>query len=118
MTESSLDLESWVHHRVGTVVVGKYTLDRVIGIGGMAAVYAATHRNQAEFAVKMLHPDVSSREDIRSRFLREGYIANSVKHAGAVRVVGDDVAEDGAAFLVMELLDGTTVEDIWFRNED
>ncbi|MGD0529010.1 MAG: serine/threonine-protein kinase [Polyangiaceae bacterium] len=118
MTEQPEDLESLVHHRVGSVVVGKYRLDRVIGIGGMAAVYAATHRNQAEFAVKMLHPELSSREDIRSRFLREGYIANSVKHAGAVRVVDDDVAEDGAAFLVMELLDGTTVEDMWFHNED
>ncbi len=118
MTEQPIDLESLVHHRVGTVVVGKYHLDRVIGIGGMAAVYAATHRNQAEFAVKMLHPELSSREDIRSRFLREGYIANSVKHAGAVRVVDDDVAEDGAAFLVMELLDGTTVEDMWFRGDD
>jgi len=115
MMEQAVDLESLVHRRVGTVIVGKYTLDRVIGIGGMAAVYAATHRNQAEFAVKMLHPDVSSREDIRSRFLREGYIANSVKHPGAVRVVDDDVAEDGAAFLVMELLDGATVEDLWFR---
>ncbi len=118
MTEQPIDLESLVHNRVGTVVVGKYHLDRVIGIGGMAAVYAATHRNQAEFAVKMLHPELSSREDIRSRFLREGYIANSVKHAGAVRVVDDDVAEDGAAFLVMELLDGTTVEDMWFRGDD
>jgi eukaryotic-like serine/threonine-protein kinase len=117
MMEQAVDLESLVHQRVGTVIVGKYTLDRVIGIGGMAAVYAATHRNQAEFAVKMLHPDVSSREDIRSRFLREGYIANSVKHPGAVRVVDDDVAEDGAAFLVMELLDGATVEDLWFRGD-
>jgi len=117
MTEQTVDLESLVHQRVGTVIVGKYTLDRVIGIGGMAAVYAATHRNQAEFAVKMLHPDVSSRDDIRSRFLREGYIANSVKHPGAVRVVDDDVAEDGAAFLVMELLDGATVEDLWFRGD-
>jgi serine/threonine-protein kinase len=118
MSEQPFDLESLVHRRVGTTVVGKYHLDRVIGIGGMAAVYAATHRNQAEFAVKMLHPELSSREEIRSRFLREGYIANSVKHAGAVRVVDDDVAEDGAAFLVMELLDGTTVEDMWFRGDD
>lgn len=110
-----VDLETSVHERVGTTVVGKYRLDRVIGIGGMAAVYAATHRNQAEFAIKMLHPDVSSREDIRSRFLREGYIANSVKHPGAVRVVDDDVAEDGSAFLVMELLHGASVEDLWFR---
>jgi serine/threonine-protein kinase len=112
--EQEVDLETSVHARVGTVVVGKYRLDRVLGIGGMAAVYAATHRNQAEFAVKMLHPDLSSHDDIRSRFLREGYIANSVKHPGAVRVVDDDVAEDGAAFLVMELLHGCSVEDLWF----
>jgi serine/threonine-protein kinase len=112
--DPEVDLETSVHARVGTVVVGKYRLDRVIGIGGMAAVYAATHRNQAEFAVKMLHPYVSSRDDLRSRFLREGYIANSVKHVGAVRVVDDDVAEDGSAFLVMELLQGASVEDLWF----
>jgi serine/threonine-protein kinase len=117
LTEQALDLESLVHGRVGTTIVGKYRLDGVIGIGGMAAVYAATHRNQAEFAVKMLHPDLSSKEEIRGRFLREGYIANSVKHPGAVRVVDDDVAEDGAAFLVMELLDGTSAEDLWFHAE-
>jgi serine/threonine-protein kinase len=115
--KQEVDLETSVHARVGTVVVGKYRLDRVLGIGGMAAVYAATHRNQAEFAVKMLHPDVSSRDDLRSRFLREGYIANSVKHPGAVRVVDDDVAEDGSAFLVMELLHGSSVEELWFHNE-
>src|SRR5580704_6304980 len=103
--------------RVGTVLRGKYRLDRVIGAGGMAVVYKATHRNHAEFAVKMLHPELSIREDIRSRFLREGYTANAVKHAGAVRVVDDDVAEDGAAFLVMELLDGISAEDLWFECE-
>lgn len=79
----------------------------------MAVVYKATHRNQAEFAIKMLHPEFSMREDIRSRFLREGYAANSVKHSGAVLVVDDDVAEDGAAFLVMELLRGAPVDEIW-----
>jgi serine/threonine-protein kinase len=117
MTEFEVDLESSVHARVGTVLVSKYRLERVIGIGGMAAVYAATHRNQAEFAVKVLHNDLSARDDVRSRFLREGYIANSVKHSGAVRVVDDDVAEDGAAFLVMELLHGASVEDLWFHAE-
>ena len=113
--QEEVDLETIVHERVGSVVVGKYRLDRVLGIGGMAAVYAATHRNQAEFAVKMLHAELSQSEDVRSRFLREGYIANSVKHPGAVRVVDDDVAEDGSAFLVMELLHGVSAEDLWFR---
>jgi serine/threonine protein kinase len=78
----------------------------------MAVVYAATHRNKKRFAVKMLHPELSIRDDIRTRFLREGYVANSVEHPGAVAVLDDDVAEDGAAFLVMELLDGIGVEQL------
>ncbi|MGH7437822.1 MAG: serine/threonine-protein kinase, partial [Polyangiaceae bacterium] len=90
--------------RVGTVLQRKYRLDRVLGVGGMAAVYAATHRNKKRFAIKVLHPELSVREDIRRRFLREGYVANSVGHAGAVAVLDDDVTEDGSAFLVMELL--------------
>src|SRR5580698_8604706 len=96
--------------RVGTVLRGKYRIDRVLGVGGMAVVYRATHRNQAEFAIKMLHPELSMRERLRQRFLREGLAANSVKHPGVCAVVDDDVAEDGAAFLVMELLIGTSVQ--------
>jgi eukaryotic-like serine/threonine-protein kinase len=112
VTEKSA-LEELVRARVGTTLKGKYRIDGVLGVGGMAAVYKATHRNQAEFAIKILHPTVSFREDIRQRFLREGYAANSIKHAGAVLVVDDDVAEDGSAFLVMELVRGTDVEALW-----
>ena len=78
----------------------------------MATVYAATHRNQAELAVKILHPSISLREDLRTRFLREGYLANSVKHPGAVLVMDDDIAEDGSAFLVMELLRGSSAQEL------
>ncbi len=101
--------------RVGMLVKGKYTLDRVLGIGGMATVYAATHRNGKEFAVKVLHAELSMRSDTRTRFLREGYLANRVSHPGAVAVLDDDVADDGAAFLVMELLHGQTLDAIWER---
>jgi serine/threonine protein kinase len=99
-------LEERARGRLGTVLRGKYRLDSVLGVGGMAIVYRATHRNQAEYAIKMLHAELSLNDDLRARFLREGYAANSVKHPGVVRVVDDDVSEDGAAFLVMELLDG------------
>jgi serine/threonine-protein kinase len=101
-----------INARVGTTLVGKYRIDAVLGVGGMAVVYAVTHRNQAEFAIKMLHPELSLRASVRTRFLREGYSANSVKHPGAVRVVDDDVAEDGSAFLVMELLQGIAVDTL------
>jgi len=108
--------ESWserrARERVGTMLRGKYRLDRVLGFGGMAVVYAATHRNQAQLAVKMLHPELSVNKEIRARFQREGYVANSVKHPGAVLVVDDDVAEDGSAFLVMEMLNGASVDEL------
>ena len=108
-----LTMEMRGDERLGRVLRGKYRLESVLGVGGMAVVYKATHRNQAEFAIKMLHPELSRDEHIRGRFLREGYAANSVKHPGAVRVLDDDVAEDGSAFLVMELLDGMSCEQLW-----
>ncbi len=82
----------------------------------MAAVYAATHRNQKRVAVKVLHPELSMHAEVRARFMREGYAANTVDHPGAVAVLDDDTAEDGAAFLVMERLEGAEVEDLWQRH--
>lgn len=97
--------------RVGQTLCGKWRLDRVIGIGGMAAVYEATHRNRNRVAIKLLHPALSLEEGTRRRFLREGYVANTIRHPGAVQVLDDDVTEDGVAFLVMELLSGESVEE-------
>ncbi len=102
--------------RVGKVLCRKYRIDHVLGVGGMAAVYSATHRNGRRVAVKLLHPELSIREEIRRRFLREGHAASAVNHPGVVVVLDDDVAEDGAAFLVLELLDGQTAEEIWEQN--
>src|ERR1700760_1993981 len=101
--------------RVGTLLKGKYRLDEVLGIGGMATVYRATHRNRAQLAVKVLHPELSVRAEVRARFLREGYASNSVVHPGVVRVVDDDV-EDGAAFLVMDLLEGIDADSLATRS--
>jgi serine/threonine-protein kinase len=110
MTGSSSHAERRAATRLGAVLRGKYTLERVLGVGGTAAVYLGVHRNGHRVAVKILHPELSIDDDVRARFLREGYAANSIGHAGAVRVLDDDVAEDGAAFLVMELLEGETLE--------
>jgi eukaryotic-like serine/threonine-protein kinase len=96
--------------RVGSVLRGKWTLDRLLGVGGMASVYAGTHRNGKRGAVKMLHLELSNDADARKRFLREGYVANQVNHPSAVSVLDDDVSDDGSVFLVMELLEGATAE--------
>jgi serine/threonine-protein kinase len=96
--------------RIGTVLRGKWHLDVLLGIGGMASVYAATHRNGTRAAVKLLHSELSVNEQVRTRFLREGYVANAVGHDGAVKVLDDDTTEEGGLFLVTELLDGETLE--------
>jgi serine/threonine protein kinase len=98
------------HARVGQVLRGKWRLDRLLGVGGMAAVYAATHRNGKRGAVKMLHLEAASDAEAHRRFLREGYVANKVEHPGAVSVLDDDIAEDGSVFIVMELLEGETAD--------
>ena len=97
-----------VESRVGQVIKGKWRVDSLLGTGGMAAVYAATHRNGNRIALKVLHLPLSVDAGLCRRFKREGYAANAVNHPGVVRVLDDDVTEDGAAFLVMELLEGET----------
>ena len=109
------DADSQAQARVGTVVDDKWTLERLLGVGGMAAVYAAKHRNGARAAVKVLHPDLSRHKEVRERFLREGYAANRVEHPGAVKVLDDDVVasgpEAGTAYIVMELLEGESLQE-------
>ncbi|MBI4956489.1 MAG: serine/threonine protein kinase [Myxococcales bacterium] len=95
--------------RVGELAK-KWTLDRLIDVGGMAAVYAATHRNGHRVAIKVMHKHYAAMPEAKERFLREGYVANKVGHPGAVRVLDDDVLDDGTPFLVMELLLGEALE--------
>ena len=87
--------EERARKRIGQVLSGKWTLERMLGIGGMAAVYAGKHRNGAKAAVKVLHPELARHKEIRDRFLREGYAANRVEHPGAVAVLDDDVVQGG-----------------------
>jgi serine/threonine protein kinase len=95
--------------RVGQTLNDKWRIERLIDVGGTASVYAATHRNGRRAAIKVLHPTAAANPEVRRRFLREGYAANKIDHPGAVAVLDDDIAEDGAPFLVMELLDGESL---------
>jgi serine/threonine-protein kinase len=96
--------------RVGTTLRGKWRLERLLGVGGTAAVYAARHVNHGgHAAIKIIHKVVAVDSEERRRFLREGYAANAVGHPGIVRVLDDDVDESGAIFLVSELVEGETL---------
>ncbi len=71
--------------RVGSVIRGKWTIDGLLGVGGMAAVYAASHRNGQRAALKILHVDFARDKAICERFLREAYVSNKVNHSAPFR---------------------------------
>ncbi len=101
-TEAEEDAD--LRARVGGVVGGKWRLDALLGSGGMAAVYRARGPNNQHAAVKILHPEMARKKDVRERFIREAYVANKVGHPGAVAVV--EHSDSPEAYLVMELLEG------------
>lgn len=98
-----------VQRRLGATLRGKWTLKRVLGVGGMAAVYVAEHKIGRQDAIKILHPDVARSKQIRDRFEQEAHAVNRFRHPGVVEIRDIDVAEDGSPFLVMELLEGESV---------
>lgn len=111
MSAGAVDIHALAAARVGQVLRNKWRLDGLLGVGGSACVYAATHRNGKRGAVKLLRAELATNDEVKRRFLREGYVANRIEHPGAVAVLDDDTAEDGSVFLVMELLEGQTLED-------
>ncbi|WP_437575593.1 serine/threonine protein kinase [Sorangium sp. So ce887] len=97
--------------RVGTIFHGKWRLDALIGAGGMAAVYAATHHVGHRVAIKVLHPESAVSRELRARFEQEALAATRLGHPAAVQVLDIDVTEQGEPFLVMELLDGESLRE-------
>jgi serine/threonine protein kinase/tetratricopeptide (TPR) repeat protein len=102
------ELEKAAHARVGEVVAQRYRIDRLLGIGGMGAVYAATHLALGKtYALKILH-DVYGRDpDIIDRFVREARSATQTGHPNIIDVLDIGTMEGGDLYFVMELLEGT-----------
>lgn len=96
--------------REGQLIGDRWRLDRLVGVGGMAAVYEATHRNGHRAALKVLHPSLSYVPEVRQRFLEESYTANRVNHTGVVTIRDECTLADGTAFLIMDLLEGESLE--------
>jgi serine/threonine-protein kinase len=102
--------------RVGTTLQGKWTLEKVLGVGGMASVYLGRHKIGRLDAIKILHMDIAHSALLRKRFEQEASVVNSFKHKGAVEIRDIDVTEDGAPFLVMELLTGESLSQLVHRD--
>ena len=96
---------------VGTVIAGKYRVDRVLGSGGMGIVVQATHvgLNQ-QVAIKLLRDDVARSPELIARFMREAKAAAQLPAEHVARVTDVGQTEQGEPFLVMELLTGRDLD--------
>ncbi len=92
--------------RPGQVVAGKYRVDRLIGKGGMAAVWAgANQRTGKRVALKVILRSFAASPEADEMFRREALAASRVNHPNVVNVF-DVVDHEGMTCIVMELLDG------------
>ena len=92
---------------VGQLISGKYKLLRILGDGGMGAVYEAEHLNLGtHVAIKVLHTDLARRAGIAERFLQEARVSAQIRSPHVVQVIDVDRTPEGVAYLVMELLQG------------
>ena len=100
---------------LGTLIDGRYRINRLIGRGGMGSVYEVEHVHmQKRLAMKLLHEDMVVRKQLISRFTREARAVSRLENRHTVRVY-DFGRHRAVFFLVMEYLDGEDLEIILSR---
>jgi serine/threonine-protein kinase len=96
---------------LGTIVAGKYLLDRVIGQGGMGLVVQATHlRLRQPVALKILLPHAAQNAETVQRFLREARAAVQLRSEHIARVLDVGALDTGTPYMVLEYLEGIDLE--------
>jgi serine/threonine-protein kinase len=97
--------------RLGRNLGGRYLLREVLGAGGTAVVYRAQALDGDTVAIKVLHDHLSHNEEVCRRFVREGQLGNVLDHPGTVRVLDHGSTEEGCPYLVLEFLEGESLEE-------
>src|SRR6476620_6599641 len=96
---------------VDTVLDGQYQIEAMLGKGGMGAVYSARHILLGDrVAIKILPPEVRTNAEWLRRFRREGQAARRFRHENAVTVYDLRTAADGTIYMVMEYVEGHTLD--------
>ena len=102
------------HSLTDEVSLGPYMLEEQIGEGGFGVVYRARHELlKRPTAVKVLRSDLNDEESI-NRFHREFKLAANLEHPNTIRIFDYGVSETGVFYCAMELLEGFTLDDLYF----
>ena len=99
--------------RIGSTAAGRYVIERELGVGGMATVYAARHLlTERPCAIKILSAQYAQDPVLRERFVREARHAQRIAHPNVIEIFDQGDLDDGTPFLVMELLEGHSLADV------
>jgi serine/threonine-protein kinase len=97
---------------IGSTLSGRYRIDRLLGEGGMGAVYEAEHTHmRKKLAVKVLHPEMSRLPEVVARFEREAMAAAHIDHPNVAGATDFGKLDDGSFFLVLEFVEGQSLRD-------
>ncbi len=100
-----------VQMQTGQVIAGKYRLNQLLGTGGMAEVWSATNTfTERQLAIKFMLPAVAKTPEAAQRFLMEAKASARINHPNIVEIMDVGQTEEGALFLVMELLSGVVMD--------
>jgi serine/threonine protein kinase len=95
----------------GEILADKYRAERVLGAGGMGVVVRVRHLQSSQvFALKFLRPSVARDPSATARFLREAQAAGRIQNPHVVRISDVGTLAAGLPYLVMEYLEGVTLE--------
>jgi eukaryotic-like serine/threonine-protein kinase len=107
-----MTVQSPAEKLVGATLNQRFQIVRLLGEGGMGAVYEAdSRRGEGKRAVKLLHEEFVRVGEVRERFLAEAQATRNLVHPNVVPILESAVAEDGCPYLVMELLRGQSLGD-------
>src|SRR6478735_4156503 len=98
---------------IGQTLGGRYLIERLLGEGGMGAVYQAEHTHMRKrMAVKVLHPDMTSMSEVVARFEREAMAVAHIDHPNIATATDFGQTDNGSFFLVLEYVEGGSLRDL------
>jgi serine/threonine-protein kinase len=97
----------------GTLIADRYRVQKLLGEGAMGVVYLVEHVHMRKrMALKVLHAALTENPELVARFEREAIAAGNIDHPNVVAATDFGRTEQGAFFLVLAYVDGTTLRDV------
>jgi eukaryotic-like serine/threonine-protein kinase len=98
---------------IGKTISDRYRIERLLGEGGMGAVYQAEHvLMRKRMAIKVLHPEMTRVHEVVERFKREATAAAHIEHPHVVNATDFGQLDDGSFFLALEYVEGKSLREV------